>query len=75
MRDEAKLLPLLVEHDLLPPGGVRGWKAMRDRDVLRYAAFLPGVSVWLTAVECGVAQHQVVGRHRRRRQASGPGDA
>ena len=55
LRDDGKLLPLLVEHDLLPEGGVKGWKRMRDGDPLRYAVFLTGVAMWLTAVECGLA--------------------
>lgn len=54
LRNDAELLNLMVQHDLLPKGGVKAWKAMRDRDVLRYAAFLSGIGVWLAAVECGV---------------------
>lgn len=54
LRNDAALLNLLVQHDLLPAGGVKAWKAMKDRDALRYAAFLSGIGVWLAAVECGV---------------------
>jgi hypothetical protein len=55
IRDDGKLLPLLVEHDLLPKGGVKGWKRMRDAEPIQYALFLTGVAMWLTAVECGLA--------------------
>ena len=54
LQNDAKLLPLLVEHDLLPEGGVRGWKRMRDDDPVAYAEYLIGISGWLTAVECGL---------------------
>ena len=54
LRNDAALLNLLVQHDLLPKGGVRGWKSMKDQDALGYAAFLSGIGVWLAAVECGV---------------------
>lgn len=55
LRNDGKLLPLLVEHDLLPEGGVKGWKRMRDGDPFQYAVFLTGIAMWLTAVECGLA--------------------
>jgi hypothetical protein len=55
LRNDGKLLPLLVEHDLLPEGGVKGWKRMRDNDPIQYALFLTGIAMWLTAVECGLA--------------------
>lgn len=54
LRNDAELLNLLVKHDLLPAGGVRGWKRMKDEDPTAYAAFLTGVGMWLTAVECGL---------------------
>lgn len=54
VRDDAELLNLLVQHDLLPEGGVRGWKRMKDADPLAYARFITGVSMWLTAVECAL---------------------
>lgn len=52
--NDADLLNLLVKHDLLPDGGVKAWKRMKDRDVLAYAGFLSGVGVWLGAVECAL---------------------
>lgn len=55
LQDDSQLLPLLVEHDLLPEGGVRGWKRMRDDNPAAYAVFLAGVQQWLTAVECALA--------------------
>lgn len=54
LRDDGALLPLLVEHDLLPPGGIKGWKAMKDNDAMSYASFISGVGVWLGSVECAV---------------------
>lgn len=54
LQNDAELLPLLVEHDLLPEGGVRGWKRMRDDDPGAYADYLIGISAWLTAVECAL---------------------
>ena len=54
LQNDAELLPLLVEHDLLPEGGVRAWKRMRDEDPISYAQYLIGVSAWLTAVECAL---------------------
>lgn len=54
LRDDGKLLPLLAQHGLFPEGGIKAWKAMRDKDVMRYAAFVSGIGVWLAAVECGV---------------------
>ena len=54
LRNDAALINLLVEHSLLPAGGVKGWKRMKDDDVLAYAAFLSGVGVWLGAVECAI---------------------
>lgn len=55
LRNDGKLLPLLVEHDLLPEGGVKGWKRMRDSAPMQYAVYLTGIAMWLTAVECGLA--------------------
>lgn len=52
--NDALLLSLLVEHDLLPKGGVKGWKRLKTHDLMGYAAFLSGIGVWLSAVECGV---------------------
>ena len=54
LRNDAELLNLLVKHELLPAGGVRGWKRMKDTDPAAYAAFLTGVGMWLTAVECAL---------------------
>ena len=54
LRDDAALINLLVKHDLLPEGGVKAWKRMKDKDVLAYAAFISGIGVWLGAVECAV---------------------
>ncbi|MCA0366809.1 MAG: hypothetical protein LCH57_01940 [Proteobacteria bacterium] len=54
LRDDAALLNLLVKHDLLPPGGVRGWKRLKDADPAGYARFLTGIGLWLTAVECAL---------------------
>lgn len=54
LRNDADLLNLLVKHDLLPTGGVKAWKQMKDKDVLAYAAFISGVSIWLGAVECAM---------------------
>ncbi len=54
LQNDAELLPLLVEHDLLPEGGVRGWKRMRDDDPAAYSDYLIGISAWLTAVECAL---------------------
>lgn len=54
LRNDAALINLLVKHDLLPDGGVKAWKRMKDEDVLAYAAFLSGIGVWLGAVECAI---------------------
>ncbi len=54
IQDESKLLPLLIEHGLLPEGKLKNWKRMKTSDPARYAAFLSGVAVWVGAVECGV---------------------
>lgn len=54
LRNDAVLINLLVKHDLLPPGGVKAWKRMKDEDLLSYASFLSGVGVWLGAVECAI---------------------
>ncbi len=54
VQDESKLLPLLVEHDLLPDGKVKAWKGLKTSDPMRYAAFISGVATWVSAVECGV---------------------
>ena len=39
LRNDAELLNLLVKHELLPEGGVRGWKRMKDTDPVAYAAY------------------------------------
>ncbi|WP_312126572.1 hypothetical protein [Brevundimonas sp.] len=54
VRDDSKLWPLLVEHDLLPPGGLKGLRRMREREPLEYAATLSGIVMWLAAVECAL---------------------
>ena len=54
LRNDATLIGLLAKHDLLPEGGVKAWKRMKDEDVLAYAAFLSGIGVWLGAVECAI---------------------
>lgn len=54
LRNDADLLNLLVKHDLLPKGGVRGWKRMKDNDPVAYAQYLIGIGMWLTAVECAL---------------------
>lgn len=54
LRNDAALIVLLAKHDLLPEGGVKVWKRMKDDDVLAYAAFLSGIGVWLGAVECAL---------------------
>lgn len=54
LRDDAELLNLLVKHELLPEGGVRGWKRMKDNDPVAYAQYLIGIGMWLTAVECAL---------------------
>lgn len=55
VRDDAKLWPLLVEHDLLPKGGLKALKRQRETDPLEYLAALSGIVVWLTSVECALA--------------------
>jgi len=54
LRDDAELLNLLVKHDLLPKGGVRGWKRMKDDDPVAYAQYLIGIGMWLAAVEAAL---------------------
>lgn len=54
VRNDAELLNLLVKYDLLPEGGVRGWKRMKDDAPVEYARFIIGISMWLTAVECAL---------------------
>lgn len=54
VRDNSLLIELMVKHDLLPEGGVKAWKTMKDRDVVGYARFLTGIAVWLGSVECAV---------------------
>lgn len=54
LRNDAELLNLLIAHDLLPDGGIKGWKAMKDGSPVAYAAFLSGIGIWLSCVECGV---------------------
>lgn len=52
--DDGNVIVLMSEHDLLPPGGVRAWKRMRDDDPIAFAAFMTGIRVWVCAVECGL---------------------
>lgn len=54
VRDDARLLELLVKHELLPEGGVRGWKRIKDNEPLAYAEYLIGISMWLAAVEAAL---------------------
>ena len=54
LRNDAELLNLLVKHELLPEGGVRGWKRMKDTDPVAYAQYLIGIGMWLTSVECAL---------------------
>lgn len=54
LRNDAKLLPLLIEHDLLPPGGVKAWRRLRDHEPMKYTQSLIGVAMWLTAVEAAL---------------------
>ncbi|MBD3571703.1 hypothetical protein EJ082_01760 [Brevundimonas diminuta] len=54
LRDDGKLLPLLMEHELLPDGGVKALRHMREKSPLQYAVFLSGIGLWLTAVECAL---------------------
>lgn len=54
VNDDAKLWPILVEHDLLPAGGLKALKRKRDNDPIEYWAFLSGVVAWLVAVECAL---------------------
>lgn len=52
--DDGKLLVLLAEHDLLPKGSVKELKRLRDEDLVDYAAFMTGIRLWISAVECGL---------------------
>ncbi len=54
LRNDGELVNLLVAHDLLPAGGIKAWKTMKDRSPVAYAAFLSGIGIWLSCVECGV---------------------
>lgn len=54
IRDTGALLELLIKHDRLPPGGIRAWKTMKDKDPAGYANFMSGVGGWLAAVEGGL---------------------
>ncbi|MBJ7485963.1 hypothetical protein [Brevundimonas sp.] len=54
IQDESKLLPLLIEHGLLPEGKLKAWKRKKETDPISYARFLTGVAMWVGAVECGV---------------------
>lgn len=54
IRDDAALLNLLVKHELLPNGSLKEWKRLKDREPIRYAQYLMGVAMWLTAVECAL---------------------
>ena len=54
LRDDAALLPLLAEHELLPVGGIKAWKRLKTDDPHGYAAYLTGIAVWLLAIECGL---------------------
>lgn len=55
VRDESKLWPLLVEHDLLPKGGLKALRRQKFNEPVAYALALSGVVVWLVAVECALA--------------------
>lgn len=54
VRNDADLLNLLAKHDLLPNGSLREWKRLKDKDPVRYAEFIIGIAMWLTAVECAL---------------------
>ena len=54
IRDDAELLNLLAKHELLPNGSLKEWKRLKDREPGRYAQYLIGVAMWLTAVECAL---------------------
>ena len=54
LRNDSELLNLLAKHDLLPSGGIKAWKHMKDGDPIAYAGFVSGIGIWLGAVECGV---------------------
>ncbi|WP_438853169.1 hypothetical protein [Brevundimonas nasdae] len=54
LRNDAELLPLLAQHDLLPKEGVRAWRQMKDQNPAEYTRYLIGISMWLTAVECAL---------------------
>lgn len=54
LQDDARLLELLIKHELLPEGGVRGWKRIKDKDPVAYAEYLVGISMWLAAVEAAL---------------------
>ena len=54
VRNDADLLNLLAKHDLLPNGSMKEWKRLKDKDPVRYAEFIIGIAMWLTAVECAL---------------------
>lgn len=54
VRDSATLMELMAKHNLFPEGGVTAWKAMKDKEPMRYATFISGIGMWVAAVECAV---------------------
>jgi hypothetical protein len=54
VRDESKLWPLLVDHDLLPKGGLKALRRQKINDPMAYSMALSGIVVWLVAVECAL---------------------
>ena len=51
LRDDGKLLELMLAHDLLPEGGVKAWRRLRDKEPVKYTQALMGLSLWLVAIE------------------------
>lgn len=55
IRDDARLMVLMAEHELLPDrNSPKAWRRLKDKDPMRYAATLTGIGVWVAAVECGI---------------------
>ena len=55
IRDDARLMVLMAEHELLPArNSPKAWKRLKDQDPVRYAATLTGIGVWVAAIECGL---------------------
>lgn len=55
IQDDARLMVLMAEHDLLPGrNSPKAWKRLKDQDPVAYAATLTGIGVWVAAVECGL---------------------